>query len=256
MFFFNVSRGKKCSSKIKLNVSEAFALVCWMFLLIYILCTWEWNAIFNSESCCNKNVNKMSCCHVFVLFFLSLELKKKTFKRCVTEITTWMCEFHLHFQVTEYIIIHHTSYVCNFFKTCIVWDKWDFVCSGYLTSSRCSLIASNIFITGFHFLLKHSVQEEEIMATLLGTESHYTGGKRRNGNSNIVTKFAATKITGKGFSRGTQVRETVLISNVKRVGMLVDRGQGLALLARPNMKTLARGPERRPCRSRQPRLQS
>lgn len=93
------------------------------------------------------------------------------------------------------------------------------------------------------------------MATLLGTESHYTGGKRRNGNSSIVTKFTATKITGKGFSRGTQVRETVLISNVKRLGMLVDRGQGLALLARPNVKTLARGPERRPCRPRQPRPQ-
>lgn len=90
-----------------------------------------------------------------------------------------------------------------------------FFCSGYLTGSRCSLIASNIFIRGFHFLLKHSVQEEEIMATLLGTESHYTGGKRRNGKSNIVIKFTATKITGKGFSRGTQVRETVLISNVK-----------------------------------------
>lgn len=101
-----------------------------------------------------------------------------------------------------------------------MWNRWDFFfCSRYLTSSRCSLIASNIFIRGFHFLLKHSVQEEEIMATLLGTESHYTGGKRRNGNSNIVTKFAATKITGKGFSRGTQVRETVLISSVKRVGM-------------------------------------
>ncbi|XP_014909984.1 transient receptor potential cation channel, subfamily C, member 4 associated protein a [Poecilia latipinna] len=43
------------------------------------------------------------------------------------------------------------------------------------------------------------------MATLLGSEFSSSGRKRRNCNSNIVTKLTSSKITGKGFSRGTQL---------------------------------------------------
>ena len=71
------------------------------------------------------------------------------------------------------------------------------------------------------------------MATLLGSESPCTGGKRRNCNSNIVTKFTASKITGQGFSRGTQVRETVPVWTVMTSEMLIDRDQGLALGIQP-----------------------
>lgn len=53
------------------------------------------------------------------------------------------------------------------------------------------------------------------MATLLGSDSPCTGGKRGHGNSNIVTKLTASKITGRGVSRGTQVRETTHVSTVK-----------------------------------------
>lgn len=53
------------------------------------------------------------------------------------------------------------------------------------------------------------------MATLLGCESPCTRGKRRNYSSNIITKFTATKITGQGFSRGTQVGETTFVLTVK-----------------------------------------
>lgn len=53
------------------------------------------------------------------------------------------------------------------------------------------------------------------MATLLGCESPCTRGKRRNYSSNIITKFTATKITGQGFSRGTQVGETTFVLIVK-----------------------------------------
>uniref|UniRef100_A0A3Q1CML6 Transient receptor potential cation channel, subfamily C, member 4 associated protein a n=1 Tax=Amphiprion ocellaris TaxID=80972 RepID=A0A3Q1CML6_AMPOC len=54
------------------------------------------------------------------------------------------------------------------------------------------------------------------MATLLGSESPCTGGKRRNCSSNIVTKFTASKITGQGFSRGTQLPGGLLQERDKR----------------------------------------
>ncbi|XP_029358820.1 transient receptor potential cation channel, subfamily C, member 4 associated protein a [Echeneis naucrates] len=54
------------------------------------------------------------------------------------------------------------------------------------------------------------------MATLRGFESPCTGGKRRNCNSNIVTKFTASKITGQGFSRGTQLPGGLLQEREKR----------------------------------------
>lgn len=55
------------------------------------------------------------------------------------------------------------------------------------------------------------------MATLLGSESQqHTGRKRRNSSGNIVAKFAAVRITGKGFSRGTQVRENAVVLRDKR----------------------------------------
>ncbi|MEQ2220425.1 hypothetical protein ILYODFUR_005324 [Ilyodon furcidens] len=43
------------------------------------------------------------------------------------------------------------------------------------------------------------------MATLLGSEFSSSGRKRRNCNNNIVTKLTSSKITGKGFSRGTEL---------------------------------------------------
>ncbi|XP_030584535.1 transient receptor potential cation channel, subfamily C, member 4 associated protein a [Archocentrus centrarchus] len=54
------------------------------------------------------------------------------------------------------------------------------------------------------------------MATLVGCESPCTRGKRRNCSSNIVAKFAATKITGQGFSRGTQLPGGLLQERDKR----------------------------------------
>uniref|UniRef100_A0A7N6BIY3 Transient receptor potential cation channel, subfamily C, member 4 associated protein a n=1 Tax=Anabas testudineus TaxID=64144 RepID=A0A7N6BIY3_ANATE len=54
------------------------------------------------------------------------------------------------------------------------------------------------------------------MATLLGSESPCTGGKRRNCNSNIVTKLTAGKIRGQGFSRGTQLPGGLLQERDKR----------------------------------------
>uniref|UniRef100_A0A4W6EVI3 Transient receptor potential cation channel, subfamily C, member 4 associated protein a n=1 Tax=Lates calcarifer TaxID=8187 RepID=A0A4W6EVI3_LATCA len=54
------------------------------------------------------------------------------------------------------------------------------------------------------------------MATLLGSDSPCTGGKRRNCNSNIVTRFTASKITGQSFSRGTQLPGGLLQERDKR----------------------------------------
>ncbi|XP_056129039.1 transient receptor potential cation channel, subfamily C, member 4 associated protein a isoform X1 [Lampris incognitus] len=61
-----------------------------------------------------------------------------------------------------------------------------------------------------------SVQEEEIMATHLGSEFPWTGGKRRNCNGNIVTKINAGRITGHGLSRGTQLPGSLLQERDKR----------------------------------------
>lgn len=46
-----------------------------------------------------------------------------------------------------------------------------------------------------------------MMATPLGLDAPCLRGKLRKCSSNIVTKFTASKITGRGFSRGTQVSE-------------------------------------------------
>ncbi|KAL7406985.1 hypothetical protein ABVT39_001166 [Epinephelus coioides] len=54
------------------------------------------------------------------------------------------------------------------------------------------------------------------MATVLGSESPCTAGKRRNCHSNIITKFTASKITGQGFSRGTQLPGGLLQERDKR----------------------------------------
>lgn len=54
-----------------------------------------------------------------------------------------------------------------------------------------------------------SLQEGEIMAARLGPESPHTAGKRRSccgSGGNIVAKFTGSRITGRGFGRGTQVR--------------------------------------------------
>ncbi|XP_075997030.1 transient receptor potential cation channel, subfamily C, member 4 associated protein a [Genypterus blacodes] len=54
------------------------------------------------------------------------------------------------------------------------------------------------------------------MATLLGSESPCTGGKRRHCKSNIIAKFSASKVTGQGFSRGTQLPTDLLHERDKR----------------------------------------
>ncbi|TKS71029.1 Short transient receptor potential channel 4-associated protein [Collichthys lucidus] len=85
-----------------------------------------------------------------------------------------------------------------------------------ISASRCRLITSNNSSKLSTSCPNSSVQEEEIMATLLGSESPCTGGKRRNCTSNIVTKFTASKITGQGFSRGTQLPGGLLQERDKR----------------------------------------
>uniref|UniRef100_A0A3P8VKJ9 Transient receptor potential cation channel, subfamily C, member 4 associated protein a n=1 Tax=Cynoglossus semilaevis TaxID=244447 RepID=A0A3P8VKJ9_CYNSE len=54
------------------------------------------------------------------------------------------------------------------------------------------------------------------MATLAGSESHSTGGIQRNYPSNIITKLTTSKITGQGFSRGTQLPGHLLIERDKQ----------------------------------------
>uniref|UniRef100_A0A8C8J880 Short transient receptor potential channel 4-associated protein n=1 Tax=Oncorhynchus tshawytscha TaxID=74940 RepID=A0A8C8J880_ONCTS len=48
------------------------------------------------------------------------------------------------------------------------------------------------------------------MATLLGLESPWTGGKRSVRNGNIIAKIRHSQIVGRGFSRGTQLPEALL----------------------------------------------
>uniref|UniRef100_A0A673ZCZ7 Transient receptor potential cation channel, subfamily C, member 4 associated protein a n=1 Tax=Salmo trutta TaxID=8032 RepID=A0A673ZCZ7_SALTR len=48
------------------------------------------------------------------------------------------------------------------------------------------------------------------MATLLGSESPWTGGKRSVRNGNIIAKIRHSQIVGRGFSRGTQLPEALL----------------------------------------------
>lgn len=80
------------------------------------------------------------------------------------------------------------------------------------------------------------------MATLLGCESPCTGGKRRDCSSNIVAKFTASKITGQGFSRGTQVRENGGYFDRKDIRMLSDRDLGLALGVQPGIEDVVPQP--------------
>lgn len=112
-------------------------------------------------------------------------------------------------------------------------------CSVSSSASRCRLITSNNSSKPSTSCPNSSVQEEEIMATLLGSESPCTGGKRRNCNSNIVTKFTASKITGQGFSRGTQVRETMHVSTVKTSESWSAETRDLRLESSLKMKTLS-----------------
>lgn len=74
-----------------------------------------------------------------------------------------------------------------------------------MSTCRCRWSASNVWRRAFYFLHSSAIQEEDIMATLAGSESHSTGGIHRNYPSNIITKLTTSKITGQGFSRGTQV---------------------------------------------------
>lgn len=101
----------------------------------------------------------------------------------------------------------------NIYKMCVY--HCGFLQSLCFSASRCRLITSNNSSKPSTSCQSVSVQEEEMMATLLGSEPPCTGGKRRNCNSNIITKFTASRITGQGFSRGTQVRETAHVSAVK-----------------------------------------
>ncbi|KAI2659183.1 Short transient receptor potential channel 4-associated protein [Labeo rohita] len=59
----------------------------------------------------------------------------------------------------------------------------------------------------FNFLFG-AVQEDEVMATLLGPESPWMGGKKRTRNRNILTRIRQSQVVGRGFSRGTQLYES------------------------------------------------
>lgn len=107
-----------------------------------------------------------------------------------------------------------------------------------VSASRCRLIASNKSSKVSASCSNASVQEEEIMAMLLGSDP-CTAGKRRNCNSNIVTTFAASKITGQGFSRGTQVRETTRNSTENISQRPPSETRDLRCVSCPMVKTLS-----------------
>uniref|UniRef100_A0A671R5N7 Short transient receptor potential channel 4-associated protein-like n=1 Tax=Sinocyclocheilus anshuiensis TaxID=1608454 RepID=A0A671R5N7_9TELE len=54
------------------------------------------------------------------------------------------------------------------------------------------------------------------MATLLGPESLWMGGKKRTRNRNILSRIRQSQIAGRGFSRGTQLPEALLQERDKR----------------------------------------
>ncbi|XP_051529100.1 short transient receptor potential channel 4-associated protein-like [Myxocyprinus asiaticus] len=54
------------------------------------------------------------------------------------------------------------------------------------------------------------------MATILGPESPWTGGKKSTRNRNILTRIQHSQIAGQGFSRGTQLSEALLKERDKR----------------------------------------
>ncbi|KTF81208.1 hypothetical protein cypCar_00003034 [Cyprinus carpio] len=69
--------------------------------------------------------------------------------------------------------------------------------------------------TIFNFLFG-AIQEDEVMATVLGPESPWMGGKKRTRNRNIISKLRQSQIAGRGFSRGTQLPEALLQERDKR----------------------------------------
>ncbi|XP_077059588.1 transient receptor potential cation channel, subfamily C, member 4 associated protein a [Siphateles boraxobius] len=54
------------------------------------------------------------------------------------------------------------------------------------------------------------------MATLLGPESPWMGGKKRTRNRNILTRIRQGQVTGRGVNRGTQLPEVLLQERDKR----------------------------------------
>ena len=111
---------------------------------------------------------------------------------------------------------------------------------GHVSFWECVLLCQQMPLNYLHHFIRAStscpntsVQEEVKMATLLGSESPCTGGKRRHCRSNIITTFTASKITGQGFSQGTQVREATRVATVQHVRKLLHRDQGLALAMQP-----------------------
>ncbi|XP_077581881.1 transient receptor potential cation channel, subfamily C, member 4 associated protein a [Stigmatopora nigra] len=64
--------------------------------------------------------------------------------------------------------------------------------------------------------LGSSLQEEEVMATLKGSESHFAAEKQRLCKSNIVFKLTESQITGQTFSRGSQLPGGLLQERDKR----------------------------------------
>lgn len=67
----------------------------------------------------------------------------------------------------------------------------------------------------FNFLFG-AVQEDEVMATLLGPESPWMGGKKRTRNRNILTRIRQSQVVGRGFSRGTQVNGKVCAADTQK----------------------------------------
>lgn len=70
------------------------------------------------------------------------------------------------------------------------------------------------------------------MATLLGPESPWRGGKKRSRNRNIVTRIRHSQIAGRGFSRGTQVNERVCAADTEKPQVRDPR-----LWSEPSIKT-------------------
>lgn len=95
------------------------------------------------------------------------------------------------------------------------------------------------------------------MATRLGSESPHTGGKRRSWrscSSNIVAKFTGSRITGRGFGRGTQVRGRSRGAEVWASERWSTQTGDLRWEPCPKTKTLCGGVGWGCCRPGQPRV--
>lgn len=79
-------------------------------------------------------------------------------------------------------------------------------------------------LSDFNFLFG-AVQEDEVMATLMGPESPWMGGKKRTRNRNIITRIRQSQIAGRGFSRGTQVNGRICAADRE------SRCQGSAVMS-------------------------